>query len=1019
MRKKRRILLFAPLLVLLAVPATAQETTGAIDGVVTDASGAALPGVQVEVTGTRLVGGARAITNDRGRYRFPALPPGGYQMKASLEGFATTEVPEFRLTLGDVLTIDFTMELASVEETIHVTSEAPLIEVTQSATATSIRDELIQSLPRGRDFTSVVTQAAHAADEDGAGGISIDGATGSENRFIVDGVDTTFLYSGASGKDVITDFVDEVQVKSSGYDPEYAGSTGGVINVITKSGGNTFHGDVGAYFEDRGWGGDERPDLIRDNRGNVLLDPAVLTVDREDDDQTFEPGFSLGGPIVRDRLWFFAAYSPQELERNRTVDFRDGTTETFRHTDETDFGVINLTGAAGSAVSYKLGYNTSDRLRDNWDLPDPSSPGFPSDEDPDPAAYDVDRDQPNESWHAGLDWIPTSNFFLSARGGHFEYDTQDSGINSEVWLNFSGSPGASFPGQVPPELDRPSGFSTPRNDGNLFDLFERDQARTDGTYYVDDLGGNHTFKAGYQWGEIGNQVFEGYTNTRILFYWNQSVTSPAGQSLRGTYGIYRPIIIATDGDVTAENSAIFVQDSWTLPNGRLTFNLGVRWEAEEIPSFATRSDIPPVALDFGYGDKVAPRFGFAYDVQGDGDWKVYGSWGTFYDTMKLALARGSFGGQKWVDNWYGLESFDWQSISSSCRVVLPQAIDGPPPTGCSGDLLFRLDRRSASNDPLDLRIDPNLKPYESEEYSLGVQHQLSSHMSVGLRYVHKELNSAIEDVGILDAARNAEIFFIANPGEGIATNILGPEFPSLPKAVRDYDGVELEFRKRYSNGWAVHATYLYSTLEGNYAGLASSDEISDVTGIARRDPNVERYFDSLINSYDPQGNLVFGDLSTDRPHVFKAQLIYDLPWGTTLGVNQYIGSGTPVSTEYDGPAGNPFFPFGRGDLGRTDTLSQTDLYLAHPFKLGGNYEVELSLNVLNLFDQDAVLKIWNEALTQSLPLTDEEFFAGFDPNQAVADLAAQLGRSPFDTRFGLPSIFQPPREVRAAVRFRF
>ncbi len=445
MRKKQSILpLFAVLLVLLAVPAAAQETTGTVDGTVTDASGAALPGVQVEATGTKLVGGARALTNERGRYRFPALPPGNYEMTATLEGFASTRVPEFRLGLGDVLTVNFTMELASVEETIHVTSEAPLIEVTQSATATSISDELIESLPRGRDFTSVVTQAAHAADDDGAGGISIDGATGSENRFIVDGVDTTFLYSGASGKDVVTDFVDEVQVKSSGYDPEYAGSTGGVINVITKSGGNSFHGDVGAYFEDRSWGGDERPHLIRDNRGDVNVLPAVLTVEPEDDDEILEPGFSLGGPIVRDKLWFFAAYSPQELERNRTVDFRDGTVETFNHTDESDYGVINLTGAAGDSISYKLGYTPGDRFRDNWDLPDQSSPGFPSDESSDPADYDVDRDQPNESYHAGLDWIPTSNFFLSTRVGHFEYNTLDVGFNNEVWLNFIGSPGASF-----------------------------------------------------------------------------------------------------------------------------------------------------------------------------------------------------------------------------------------------------------------------------------------------------------------------------------------------------------------------------------------------------------------------------------------------------------------------------------------------------------------------------------------------------------------------------------------------
>ncbi len=1008
--KKKLVSLSVLLLLLAGAPVVAQETTGAVDGIVTDASGGALPGVLVEAKGDRLVGGARTITNEKGRYRFPALPSGTYELTASLEGFVTTNVPPFRLGLGEGLSISFSMDIASVEETIQVTSEAPLISVTQSATSTSISDELIESLPRGRDFTSVVTQAAHAADEDAAGGISIDGASGSENRFVVDGVDTTFLISGTSGKTVVTDFVQEVQVKSSGYDAEYGGSTGGVINVTTKTGGNQFHGNVGAYYEDRGWNGDERPILELDPLNPDLPNQPVFD---EDDIETIEPGFSLGGPILRDKLWFFAAYSPREIDTNRTVDFRDGTRQTFNRNDERDYGVLNLTGALGDNVSYRLGYNVSDRLRDNWNLPAQSNINNPSDASSDPADYDVDRDQPNESWHVGADWIPTSNFFVSGRGGHFEYDSRDVGFNRDVWLNFIGSPGASFPGQVPAGLDRPSGFSTPRNDGNVFDLLERDQVRVDGTFYLDDFGGSHSLKVGFQLEEIANQVLNGYSNTRNLFYWDRSVTTSSGVSRRGTYGYYRPIIIATDGDVAAESSAFFIQDSWTLPNDRLTFNVGVRWEAEEIPSFATRADIPSVALDFGYSDKVAPRFGFAYDVMGDGDWKVYGSFGTFYDTMKLSLARGAFGGQKWIDNYYALDTLDWQSIANTCRVV-DNSITGPPPEGCPGELLFRLDQRSASNDPTDLRIDPNLKPYESEEISLGVQHQLSSQMSIGLRYVHKELVRAIEDVGILDAEAEAQIFFIANPGEGIAGNILGPDFPSLPKPVREYDGIEIDFRKRMSNSWAFHATYLYSKLYGNYAGLASSDEISDVTGIARTAPNVERYFDSLISSYDPQGNLVFGRLSTDRPHQFKAQLIYETPWGTTVGANQFIGSGTPISTEYDGPAGNPFFPFGRGDLGRTPTLTQTDLYLAHPFTLGDRYEIELSVNVLNLFDEDTVRKIYNEATLQALPLTDEQFFQGFDPNQVVAD-----NNIPIDPRFGLASIYQAEREVRVSARFRF
>ena len=130
--------------------------------------------------------------------------------------------------------------------------------------------------------------------------------------------------------------------------------------------------------------------------------------------------------------------------------------------------------------------------------------------------------------------------------------------------------------------------------------------------------------------------------------------------------------------------------------------------------------------------------------------------------------------------------------------------------------------------------------------------------------------------------------------------------------------------------------------------------------------------------------------------------------------NQYLASGTPVSRENDVNPGLPFFPEGRGSLGRTPTITQTDLYFEHDFKLGDRYGLELSVNVLNLFDEDAARVVWNNQDTEDLPLTEEQFFAGFDADQVIADNGVAL-----DPRYGMAEVFQAPREVRLGLRLTF
>jgi hypothetical protein len=193
-----------------------------------------------------------------------------------------------------------------------------------------------------------------------------------------------------------------------------------------------------------------------------------------------------------------------------------------------------------------------------------------------------------------------------------------------------------------------------------------------------------------------------------------------------------------------------------------------------------------------------------------------------------------------------------------------------------GTLIEAIDRRHNAADPNESYIDPDLDPMELREWQAGADRQLGTNMRVGLRYIHKEVVKAIEDVGILIPGVG-EVYYIANPGYGLTTSIAAQPFP---KAVRDYDAAELTFERRFTDRWGVSASYTYSKLWGNYTGLASGEEQNTVGVGARLSPNVSRQFDVVQSSYDKNGEFTYGRLASDRPHQFKAQFMYQFPWQT-------------------------------------------------------------------------------------------------------------------------------------------
>lgn len=970
-----------------AAAGLAQEQTTSITGSVTDPAGLVVAAVPVVIAAP----GAQqltATTDGSGYYRFPSIPPGTYVVSSSAKGLHAT-VPGIIVTLGRSARVDLVLQRQEVAASIDVTARPPVIDLTSSAASSSIRRETFNRLPHSRDLAGIVTEAAAASLEPKAGGISIDGASGSENRTIIDGIDTTQPRSGTSGKMLIPDFIDEVEVKSSGYEAEFGGAVGGVINVVTRSGTDQLRGSAFAYGESGAWDGAVRRSPATDATGRIL----EYVHYRRDGVRKIDPGFTIGGAIVPEHLWFFAGYQPQLTRTSRTVAFIDGVTGTYLQNFRRNNYAGTLSGVFGSRWIFRVSATGSPEATMNT-LPDVGGHGVSSH-----SAYDGRRDALDDRSLSGyVDFLPRTSLLLSARGGQWFTNTHQSGYASDPQINFNAGSPSLFP-DVPADLIRPVGFSTgPSPSSTAKDAYWRNALALDASWFP---GGSHQVKAGVQLERLRNEVNSGNQSYVIDTFWG-GLTQFATAAEQGPYGMTGVWIRKTFGSVESRNTALFVQDAWTTLRNRLTINYGLRTESETIPDYADPSlGLRRDAIRFGFGDKLAPRLGFAFDLRGDGRSKVYGSWGRYYDITKLSLSRSAFGGEKYIYNSFAIDDPNWTHWV--CTNVTTTQNPAPTCTGMTWQSSVDLRRPSLN------AIDPNLKPMESVEYVLGMEQALATNGSVGLRLLRKHLVRAVEDVGVLvknPDGTSSEDYFIANPGFGVAKYTLGTSLPAQPRAKRDYDALELEMSQHFPR-WDLHASYVFSRLWGNYPGLASSDEGG------RTAPNVERAFDNLFSSFDEQGRPVYGRLGTDRPHRFEAQLRYRPADRTSIGLVETVASGTPISTQvlYEGVG---FFPLGRGNLGRTPWISQTDLLVQHEWDVRGG-TLQLGLNVLNLFDAATATTVANLYSGTSIDgVSHQQFFQGFDALAHIPDPAANKAPS-YDRAIE----FQLPREIFVNAKLSF
>ena len=1014
---------------LFTLPVAAQEQRGSIEGIVKDASGAVIPGALVEAkspTGVTF----SATSDSSGGFRLPSLPPGKYNVTASLAGFTPRNVDDVNVYLGQIKKVDFTLPISGVSETVMVTAVSPLIDVRQSARAANIRAEQIELLPHNRDFSSLVVQAPGANQENKSNGIMIDGASGAENRYIIDGIETTNVLNGVSGKDLLADFVEEVQVKSTGYPAEYGGSTGGVINVLTKSGTNAYSGTlVGIYQGSKTAGAPNQ--TLRAVFG--VPTRAEYWTFPKDDNRRLEGGGTLGGPILPNKAWFFAAYQPSYTEITRTVNastsgIANANSSVTTQKLQTQNFSVNGTNQFGNKLRTRVAFNNS------WSQTDGQLASLSGADSPS-TIYTKGTKNPNWSLSGTADYVVSDKLVIGARLGRYLSDAHDYNVNDVVRFVFANATtNIGLPG-VPASFQHPAGYSNiGSNNGIAFDKTTRNFFQADATYYGKMGSTSHQLKGGVQIDRRGNDVINGNLENVINLNWDSNLNGK-----RGALGYYEVVSagpsaykqgFATTGNVQSNVNGVFLQDAWTL-NSRLTINAGVRTENENVPTYSTGTDVLVAnPISFAWKDKIAPRAGFAYDVMGDGTNKVYGSWGIFYDIFKLNMPRGSFGGDKWTSYYYTLDTPNFETLR-----------DGPscPPT-CPGTFISSTNFRLPSQTPgLDVEEQGTLKPMRSQELSFGYERQLSARLAVSIRYVHKQLDRAIDDIGDLVGAGD-EAYIIANPGEGLVakfdistgTSLFAPQGAknltvTMPKAARNYNSVELGVDRRFGNHWMFHGSYIWSRDAGNYSGLASSDEPNATTGLGRLSANNARDFDYPSMSFDQTGAVLDGVLDTDRTHQVKAQGLYQFSWGTSVGVNTYLESGTPITRQVPiiAPDNYPIRYRGRGSEGRTPVFSQADLFVAHNLKIGGGRTVELSANVLNLFNQRVVVnRISTIRRTGAIPLgpgyyTEAQFYAGqLNFDQLIAKSVAD-GKMTLNPQFGMDSLYQSPIQARFNVKLRF
>lgn len=781
---RKRFVLVLTMVLLIATAATAQQRTGSVEGRVLDEQGEALPGATISLAGPNMMGERMAVTDASGAFRFALVPPGEYTVGAALDGFQAVARSGVPVSLGHVTTLEFTLSLGEFAEVVQVTADQVLIDVTSSSVGQNLTGEFFKNLANDRQYQTAMVLMPGAVD---ANNPQMSGASGSDNMYLVDGADTTDPLTRTWASAMNFDNLQEIQVVTGGAPAEYGRGTGAVVNLITKSGSNEFHGVARFTYSDTDLNADMKEGVHYFSEPTEYLDEK-------------RPGFNLGGPIIQDTLWFFTSYEKRDKQKPTAYYANESDSLNRVYT----FGSTSYTGRY---ITGKLTYQ-----------PTPDHTFFVSySEDP--------IDIPYSYQYSGYQSRAPEADGLKDQGGKNAVIDWTGVLSSTAYVNLKYN------------LKRDSLNFTPYNDDgptyynglvywgaapwDYHTNREHDIYSLTGGFFLDGGRGTHELKAGIENAELRLDKYdESYAGDSYVRYRTATQTP-----------WYRIDIRQRSGWKKTEVSiwTAYVQDSWRISDD-LTLNLGLR--LEQLKDKTGQGD---AVLDWGWTERVQPRLGFAYNLDGN---ILRASVGRYHDT---------------VSNYWSSSFTETPHLIYDLAYWDSSAGDWGEPTR------YDIGAARSTRDP-----DP-ASPY-MDEITAGYEAKISPTMAWGVQGVYRVWRDGLED----DDGQYFADYPDNPPNDG------NYHYTNVDGKAREYQGLSLTLRK------LLGADRLQFLASYTYSKTKSIWNDGDQAGV---------YADNPYNYYN-----YWGYTSYDHRHVVKFNGSYFLPWDFVVGANFIYMTGAPWTT---------------------------------------------------------------------------------------------------------------------------
>lgn len=867
----------------------AQVTTGMLSGRVTDEEGKPVWNTVISVKGQSVQGSITFKTDELGNFKIKHLiPSDSLDVLVEKEGYNTVLYRKVIVRADQ----DTTLNVVLSTERTQITISGSAMSIRQTDVTMTIPEKEIKQLPvlgefSDRSYQSLLYFTPTATHSRLAGNPAMGGATGIENVYMIDGIITNDPVEGVFGTNLNIAFFSDMNTEVYGVEASNPSSTGGFFNLITRSGSNDFHGNLSLWTTQRGMTARENSNDFEITEGRPW--------------RVFDAAFDMGGPIIKDRLWFYIGINPYyKIEEDRGSDI-------LRHLYQDRYQV---------SIPYAFDKKTNTATyigKLTWRINAKHSLEFTAFGDPSrqrlfegisPTLFPISRESRRSvgSTNIGLKWFATISpdffFFANIAFTHRRNDLKP-------WL--SGQSGYSVPLIVNQDFDQDlvvsKGFGQ-----YTFDDRDTRQVRFNGTWIV------HTkmpqeLSFGMDMDNMLWKQVSDYTGRYFYQARKQEGTDPTQlSSYREVYRYYfqNPRLREKE-----RYTALFAQDRF-FPNEDLTLILGMRYEINYLKSQYGNS----LKLN-----SLSPRFGIAWDVFGNDKSKLYGFAGRYYERVPLYLAK---------------------SLEANHASYKDVYVDG----SLSSHTVFNQDPAMVLN---------GVKNQSQDEFVLGLSYELPQQIVIDGRFVYRKLNNLLETVGFVNPATGSIDFIVMNPGDQQPPLLetwkgLVPGYETFPNPKRKYSAFELSLEKRLLEHWFFNGSYTLSRLEGNTA--AGYDR-----SLPQLAPNATTEWDIPSSIWIRNR---YGLLPTDRTHQIKVLLGYRFDFGFTVGGSVRFDTGRPIDKIDSWPKkefgyGN-LFVTPRGSEGRLPSALTLNLHLEYALKIKKN-NLNLFADVVNLLNSQVAFRV--------------------------------------------------------------